>query len=78
MCQNGKNLGFCCGFCEISTAGADLLIRNGTGLRVGPEGSDGKAHVVWIGVEMWERGQGSRRAPGIAMPQKRGEGQTGV
>ena len=56
MCQNGKNLGFCCGFCEISAAGADLLIRNGTLLRVGAEGFGGKAEIVWIWVEMWERG----------------------
>jgi hypothetical protein len=57
MCQNGKNLGFCCGFCEISTVGADLLIRNGTLLRVGPDGFRGKAEMVWMGVEMWERGR---------------------
>jgi hypothetical protein len=57
MCQFGENLGFCCGFCEISTADADLLIRNGTVLRVGANGFEGKAHVVWMGVEMWERGR---------------------
>jgi hypothetical protein len=58
MCQFGKNLGFCCGFCEICTAGADLLIRNVADLRVGSERLCGKARVVWMGVEMWETGLG--------------------
>ena len=56
MCQNGKNLGFCCGFCEISAPEQDSLIRNGTDLRVGADGAEGKAYVVWMGVEMWEIG----------------------
>jgi hypothetical protein len=66
MCQNGKNLGFCCGFCEISMPEADLLIRNGTCLRVGVEGFGGKAYVVWMGVEMWERGRLSGRSSEVA------------